>query len=210
MSNITGLISYWPINPNDTLDHVTHRDVQYCVNASFVPDRFNNPKSALYLNNGYCQVPADVYFNGSDFTIMAWFNSLVFRKLAHVIDFGCGPSCDNIIAALSNTAQSIASNTVFVSSTSYYVNINSPFNLARWTHLATVLNATHMLIYLDGVLQNTVLMSNRPRNLIRNVSFIGNSNWFMSGDESMNGYLDDIKIYRRALSAREIINAFNS
>ena len=38
---------------------------------SFTADRFDNPNSAIYLKNGYLQVPSGTYFTG-DFAITAW------------------------------------------------------------------------------------------------------------------------------------------
>ena len=42
---------------------------------SLTADRFGNPLQAIYINNGYLQVPPGVYFCGS-FTTIVWINIL--------------------------------------------------------------------------------------------------------------------------------------
>ncbi len=49
-------------------DIVGGADLYNGVSYSLTTDRFGNANSAIYLNNGYLQVPTGVYFSG-DFTV---------------------------------------------------------------------------------------------------------------------------------------------
>jgi hypothetical protein len=69
-SQFVGLINYWPIYSSLTTDMIGNKDLYNPVNANFSSDRFGNINSAIYLNNGYYQVPSGVYFYG-DFTFIA-------------------------------------------------------------------------------------------------------------------------------------------
>lgn len=204
-----GLIAYWPFKPNDTRDYVTFNDMQQCKNASFVNDRLNQPSSAIYLNNGYCQARSDVYFNGSDFTISAWINQVSLSKWSRILDFGNGPNSNTIMLATTyvnsgapwveiiNTTGNTFKVDIIVSTT--HLNNN------KWQHVAGVLNATHLMIYVDGVLTNSMLNINRPKNVLRTGCFIGRSNCHINGDFDINAIIDDVKIYNRALNNDEIL-----
>jgi hypothetical protein len=63
-------------------------------NYSFVPDRFCSLNSAIYLNKGYLQVPAGVYFSG-DFTLTAWIYLKSYQSYSRIFDFGNGEGKDN-------------------------------------------------------------------------------------------------------------------
>ena len=65
------------------------------ANYTFVPNRFCNPNSAIYLNFGYLQAPTNVYFSG-DFTITGWINIINFQQYTFIdiLSFANGQSND--------------------------------------------------------------------------------------------------------------------
>jgi hypothetical protein len=104
-----GLINYWPIFNGNALDYIGQAHVSSLINASFVSDRFGNPKAALYLNNGYAAVPPGVYFN-STFTITAWVYPLDRNfHFQRIIEFGNGDFVNTVgFAYYYNSASSYA------------------------------------------------------------------------------------------------------
>lgn len=52
-------------------------------NYSFVPDRFENPNSAIYFNNGYLQLEHGTYISG-DFTVTLWLYLKSYSSSANV------------------------------------------------------------------------------------------------------------------------------
>jgi hypothetical protein len=187
-------------------DYIGQSDMTVCANATLVPDRFNNPQSALFLNNGYCTLPPDVYFNGGPFTILAWVNIVQAAIKSRLLDFGNGPNSDNVIfCILSGTSRQPYVSTFQGSSGSSKL-LGSAVSLNVWTHLAWVFDAKNSLVYVNGSLSANQTMW-APKNLLRQQVYIGRSNWHFTvyKDSDAQAYFDDIKIYNRALSGQEIM-----
>jgi type II secretory pathway pseudopilin PulG len=80
----------------------------------------------------------------------------------------------------------------------------SPYQLNRWTHLVVTRSGTTMNYYVDGVLKLTDSLTLDMNNLANYIGGTCNdANYF-------DGYLDDVRIYNRALSADEISKLYNS
>ena len=179
------------------------------LNYAYVPDRFNNPNSAIYLQKGYLQVPAGVYFSG-DFTITAWveFNSTQYYQ--RIIDFNNinsdGVPSDNVIFCLKRMSLNLFINTFFSYKKLDYV-VPSRLNLKQWYHLAYVLQGKTGTVYVDGVNVGSG-PQNSPNNVTRYNNFIGKS--WSSGDALADATYDDIKIYKGALQASDILNDYTS
>jgi hypothetical protein len=178
------------------------------LNVAFVPDRFGNDRSALYLNIGYCQLPPGYYFH-SKFTITAWVNpqDLNFSN-QRILDFGNGPYINNLgLAYYSTTAGSYGfisdgntENVIFAGS-------SIPLSLQQWSHLALVYDGASFYLYMNGIQSSSKAYATDPF-LFRNNCFIGRSNWY-PGNPDANVYLDDLKIYNRALTSQEILADMN-
>ena len=79
-------------------------------------------------------------------------------------------------------------------------------SLNKWYHIVFVQNSTNKIIYLDGV-QDAI--NSNPANLT------GNNNPLMIGTghnsaNRINGTIDEVRIYNRALSAEEIKAHYNN
>jgi hypothetical protein len=203
---LNDLQNYWPIN-GEKRDYVGQSDMISCVNATLAPDRFNNPQSALYLNNGYCKVPEDVYFNGGPFTITAWVKVMQTNNYARLLDFGNGLGYDNIVASLSYGTTSRPWFVIFSgSSWPGGVPAGSALVLDKWAHTSYVFDGSNTFIYLNATLISFRSVNFYPRNILRQNCFIGRSNWHSQGnDQDASAYFDDIKIYNRSLSLQEIL-----
>jgi hypothetical protein len=181
-----------------------------CANDTLVSDRFNNPQSALYLNNGYCTVPPGVYFNGGPFTILAWVKVIQILNHNRLLDFGNGPESNNLIVSLSMATTSEPCMGSLLNSVWTGVAVaSSPIDLGVWTHLASVFDGSQAYIYVNGTQSGVQPMTGVDNN-IRNNCFFGRSNWHDISDPDTNAILDDIKIYNRALSSQEIAQDMNS
>lgn len=205
-----GLVAYWAFN-QDMQDYTSFKDMKSCGNYSLVDDRFGNPSSAIYFNSSFCQVQSGRYFNSQYFTISAWVNVVKYTPWARILDFGNGQEQDNVVLTISNdndlypavayfnnTALNLYSNTFSTVS----VTSQSKLNYNMWQYVAGVLNSTHISIYVDGVLTNSMLINTRPNNVFRIKCYIGRSNYV--NDNPSNVIIDDLKIYNRALNQIEI------
>ena len=206
----TGLIARYPFdgNANDISGNNNHGALVGAVAAT--TDRFGLPNRAYSFNgsNTYVLVPASATLNtpttactqagwvlqygvslvGSGFNPLLMKsntteNALMYRMIANPTYFG---------AAFNNwnTHQSVAQATA----------------LNTWHHFATVFNGATLRCYYDGVfigstpMALTITQDNRPLTIGADVPGVL---------EIMNGKIDDVCIYNRALSDADIVELCN-
>jgi hypothetical protein len=63
-------------------------------------------------------------------------------------------------------------------------------------------------IYINGILQVSLSTPYSPMNVVRNQNLIGGRT-VRAGNDDLIAYLDDLRIYNRALSSAEILNDMN-
>jgi hypothetical protein len=211
---MNGLINYWPIDNGDIRDYIGQSDMTPVLNVGFVLDRLGYAQSALYLNNGYCTVPPGVYFN-STFTITAWVNSQDLDiKRQRVIDFGNGEWINNVALAYIDIATSptpygiITPDDLGDGASTVYAVSSATISQFQWIHLALVYDGSYQYIYINGAQTAMQWSPSYPNNLVRNSCFIGRSNWPLL-DKDANAFMDDLKIYNRALRPQEILANMN-
>jgi hypothetical protein len=210
--NSKGLQNYWPILNGNMLDYIGGAHMTPIVNVNYIPDRFNNPKSALYLNSGSCSVPAGVYFK-SPFSILVWVNPQQTTGATRILDFSSGTFQNNVIFQYGLNPQF----GIFYGTTgaqSNYLTASIAVNVSRWTHLAAVYDGSMFFLYIDSTLQGSRLISTvysnppNPVNVVRQNCYIGRSAWYPNDVDAMV-FIDDLKIYNRALSQVEIAADMN-
>jgi hypothetical protein len=170
------LQNYWPIN-NDILDYTGKAGMNIGASADLASDRFNKPRSALYLNDGFCTVPPGVYFDGGPFSITAWIKVLAAKQQMRLLDFGNDLQSDNVFLSITggitglNPYQRIYYKSNF---SALVANYNVTNNV--WFHLAFAFDGSQGYIYVNGTLSASQAMQ-APRNVSRNNCFIGRSSW---------------------------------
>ncbi|WP_143310606.1 LamG domain-containing protein [Chitinophaga vietnamensis] len=219
LSDTAGLIAWWPLDSlsyaNDRSGHF-HHGVAY--NTGFTTDRFGTKNGAFYFNgsSSYISVDdqADLRLTNTDFTINAWvkldsYNSSYGSEIVTKRDNGPGGYCYSIRGYAANPYGVIGFGpggndpNAFGSKT---------VTTGAWHMTTTVYNLAQQKItlYVDGVLDNVttgILPANAP----------ATAKLYIGRDEvtsPTNGYflqgaLNDIRIYNRALSAAEIQNLYN-
>jgi len=81
-------------------------------------------------------------------------------------------------------------------------------NSNQWYHLVYAQNGTHQMGYLDGVLKQTLTHTSGADVLGVEVS-LGADRDAGDGIPPLDGYLDEVRIYNRSLSASEIRELYN-
>ena len=200
------LINYWPFDGN-RVDIVTGKYLTMGQSAFFSNDHNQNENTALDLNNGYVQAPEGIYFNG-DFTISAWVMLKKDTKYGRILDFGNGQRSDNIVLSFSdNLTRMVYLYTINESAEKSSI-ATSALNLNEWYFITACLENNTIKIYLNGSLVLSDQTQIIPRNITRTKNYIGKSNW--EGDEMVDGKIDELKIFNRALNASEILNQMES
>jgi hypothetical protein len=83
---------------------------------------------------------------------------------------------------------------------------NGSLSLNTWTHLAATYDGTTIKIYKNGVVIKSASYSGSVSNAATNFGIGG----LTSGSGYINGDIDDVRIYRRTLSAAEILSLYNA
>jgi prepilin-type N-terminal cleavage/methylation domain-containing protein len=84
------------------------------------------------------------------------------------------------------------------------LNSGNNVNDGQWHHLAYTVTGSTQTLYVDGLQKGTQTNTGTPDTQTSNVEI---SN--VSGGELFNGWVDDVRIYNRALSLTEVNNAKN-
>jgi hypothetical protein len=200
------LTHHWPISNCNMSDAVGTSHMSQGNFTNFTADRFGNLSSALALNGGWTKTPQGIYFSPPEFSISVWIlPQEIGSGFVRILDFGNGPSSDNIILALT-TGNSLRSPYLGIySNTSETIKAYSSLNLTeyQWQFLATTFNGTNARVYLNGELIADQFHHVCLPTLSRNNCYIGKSNW--PGDGYSHSYLDDLKFYNKSLTQEEIV-----
>jgi len=200
-----GLVAYYPFNgnANDESGNGNHGVV---YGATLTEDRFGNLNSA-YLFNGvthYISLPALVN-NISLGTISIWFNPFSWNIGNHGRYFFSAARISNgdylnigSHPAYFSGQELIAG--VYGSWGWHWARCYSPPQLNHWQHLVFQWGINGQKLYLNGVLIDT--KSSTGIVTQSQTIYIGKSSWLSS---HINGKIDDIRIYNRALTEQEIL-----
>jgi hypothetical protein len=153
----------------------------------------------------YMSIP---YFStkNNGLTFAYWFKSNNNSTWARIFDFGNGPRNNNIIAYINNGNMGF-----YVGSTGsnlYQIdNVIPNINNNIWNHVVwTISYPKGWKIYLNGNLYATYNEGYYPRNISRNINYIGRSNW---ADPYFNGNITDFRMYNSVLNQSDISGIYN-
>jgi hypothetical protein len=194
------LVAYYPFNgnANDESGNSLHGTVS---GATLTTDRFGN------LDSAYS-------FDGSDII-----------TIAHNDLLNCSEELSFSVWIKPNTLQNamILGKSNYVTATNYllrtkstgylqfeyqdFANSNSlPLVAGVWNHIAVVSNTDNSKnLYINGVLASHTTATS-PYGLVTNALTIG----ARPGAEYFNGSIDDLRMYKSALSASDVLNLYNN
>lgn len=220
-SLVNGLVAYYPFcgNANDQSGHGYDGTVN---GATLTTDRFGNPNSAYSFDgvSNYITVPNSTGLSSfTDITISGWVNisqfpsSSISNGLAGLVTkwYGSG-SCGGVT---DNYACYLRSNNQLLGGTNQYRTypnmLQTPSNLtsSNWYHFIMVHNsATGGSFYINGVLVSTYATTGSLC-ASTNPLYIGCDNGLGTLNRFLNGKLDDIGIWNRALTTQEVTQLYN-
>ncbi|HYO10231.1 MAG TPA: LamG-like jellyroll fold domain-containing protein, partial [Tepidisphaeraceae bacterium] len=162
--------------------------------------------NALNLaGGGAASLPNGIVSGLNDFTIATWIKIANLQNWARVFDFGTGTN-----AYMFLTPRSDAGTLRFAITTAgngSEQRLNGPAIAANaWTHVAVTLTGNTGRLYVNGALVATNnAMTVHPTALGSTTrNYLGDSQF--APDPSLQGSIDDFRIYARALSAAEVTN----
>ncbi len=170
--------------------------------TSFVTDRNGITNSALNINNGFAVATISNMPTGSNpRTISLWVKLNTFHSLGfnYLYNYGPGANANGVYinATLVNHYARNSSNT-----TNHTLNTSHTLN--TWVHYAFTYDGSKSRIYKNGILIGTS---------VQNITTVSNNSFSLGvteggGTGRLNGVIDDLKIYNRALSANEVYEVY--
>lgn len=212
--SIDGLVAFYPFDgsANDESGNANHGTVYGGV--TLTEDRFGNPDSA-YSFDGYDDrigVPNNASLQPEHMSIAIWFNSdplygntssyLDSALLLQNLNYLGGGTHHGYHLALRHLTGKIN----FSLNNSDYLNPVTDMQDREWNFVVGTYDGTHMKLYLNGVLVDSILHTAgyTPSNLSEFT--IGSAAYsFNHYQHHYSGKIDDFRMYSRALTEEEIL-----
>ena len=197
----TGLVGYWQFD-GDAKDASGSRNNGTAYNVEPTEDRYGNINGAFHFSgSGYIEVPHSLSLNMTKaFTVIAWIKPYKW-------DDGCisimQKGDQNRVHYQFQILDRGKDKWVLCIGEDMYLRCASGIELNRWQHVALVYeNGKSMRYYRDGVLvsEQTSVHKMLPQN--RDSLLIGKDPYGKM--ECFIGDMDDVRLYNRALSEKEI------
>ena len=200
-----GLVGYFPFcgNANDESGNGNNGTVN---GASLTTDRFGNIDSAYDFNgiNNFISIPNIAATGNSSRTFNAWVRLIEINPTSRsnsMISTGYPSNSSTFNFRLASAKLEVMgyNNDVWDSTTNLSPN--------TWHFCSVTYDSSNIKFYLNGILIDTILISN-PYTTSGQNNFFGKNN-HIGWEYYLNGKLDDVSMYNRALSQSEISQLYN-
>ncbi len=155
-------------------------------------------------------LPSNVYFNATTgFTISLWIKYVTAKNYQGIIDI----ISDNNALPTSRVTIYFDLLTTFLklqlisAGTSYVIMTTRSISLNEWFHIAVTYNGEVIYFYINGKV--VAKGTSKSPTFAGMYSEIGNSHNNGALQNSFNGYMDQLKIFKKALNQREIVYEMN-
>jgi hypothetical protein len=210
----SGLIAYYPFNGNANDSSVNGYNGTV-TGASLTTDRFGSVNKAYNFNGikGYPNDPEivqEIVINNkfinlsNDYTITIWMNSTNISKVNQAIFNSIGHTGFVVELNNNNVPNKLmygVGNSITFWDLIYASGTSTSFQNNVWRHIVFIKSGTSYELYLDGKLERTSIVSKSSSYSERVGLRIGSIG---GGNEVFKGALDDVRVYNRVLTSKEI------
>lgn len=150
-------------------------------------------KTAAQLNLG----------TGAPMSVGAWVYITSLSGYTHIVD-GSGNRWHLAVESSGDGASAY-----FWNGSSYHSTSSPAITANTWTYIVGVQEASLLKLYINGVLATNGSISSASSNLIQDCNIVMGY-WQSGGGRYMNGKINQVSIYNRALTADEVLNNYNA
>jgi hypothetical protein len=205
-----GLVGYWPFNGNAN-DQSGNNLNGTVTGATLTTDRFGNTNSAYNFNgiSNKIEVNDNSQLQLTTFTVSLWVNATSGYSLVNKSNWSDGSlETFNIGLGTNLLNSSIKMNSnCFAGQGWNNITTNTGSLYNSWKHIVVVFNGSNVKHFINGVQVNS-----QPLVGLMDTCFGGKLKfgaWWQSSPDYLNGKLDDIGIWNRALTQQEITAMYN-
>ncbi|MFH1448453.1 MAG: LamG domain-containing protein [Candidatus Micrarchaeota archaeon] len=225
------LLAYWPMDfysASGIYDNSTNSNFGTFEGGLDTDDIVSGVRgNALYFDGGYSNdyvdIPNDILPDANEFSIIGWVYPLgendvevsaadeqllvdLRGQYQTFVEWTEADFVDGIAhpEAIRFTTWNSVNSSVNIYSSDYSAPVN------EWTHFAAVFNGTGLSLYVNGSLEATGTQGGAPDSIGGSESLLGKDYNLGSDRTWLNGSLDEIAIFSRALSAEEVLAAYNN
>jgi hypothetical protein len=174
--------------------------------AAYVAGKVGNAVN-LDGTNDHVSLPSGVVNGLTEFTAAAWVYLDTSTNWARVFDFGTGATSYMFLTPRNGNDGFLRfSITTGGPATQQRIDTTQVFPTGVWKHVAVTLAGGVGVLYLDGVeVGRNSAMTLTPASLgLTTQNYVGRSQF--AGDPYLDGRVDDLRIYNRALSTAEVVD----
>lgn len=206
-----GLIGYFPFEQNtNDLSGYNHSGVIY-GEPEFSEDRFGNTDSALSFDgeDDFMEVDHNYSFEQGDFSISFWVNKAEntttnYDNCWGVTQWNGGggtPGENEWLLSIGSYNTDLPIFGVEIGTNIYHARSSDPITIGEWHHIAGIRQQDYIMLYVDGILEDSTEIGSASINSSGKNLRIANSalDYYHT-----NAAFDEIRIYNRALSEAEV------
>jgi hypothetical protein len=170
--------------------------------ASFVAGRTSNAVR-LDGSSGYARLPSGLLGNVQNITVSVWVNLVASTQWSRIFDFGSGTGSYMFLTPESGSGGLRFAITTGGAGAEQQINVSTPLATGAWKHVAVTITGGTGILYVDGAEVGRSPITLTPSSLGSTAgTFIGKSQY--TNDALLNGQIDELKIFSRALGATEV------
>lgn len=171
--------------------------------AAFAPGRLGNGVT-FSGSSQYVALPTGILSGATSFTFSAWVRLDTVTTWCRVFDFGTGTGVNMFLTARSSAGTARFAITTNGNGGEQRINAPSALPTGAWTHVAVTLSGGTGIIYVNKAeVARAAAITLNPASLGSTTkNWIGRSQY--AADPYLDGIVDDVRVYARALSASEI------
>jgi uncharacterized protein len=175
--------------------------------ATFTAGRRNN---ALRLDgtSGHARLRSGILSNVGAVTVATWVNLVANTQWSRIFDFGSGTGSYMFLTPRSSGGGIRFAITTGGAGAEQRINTTTPLATGAWKHVAVTIAGGTGILYVDGAEVARAAITLSPSSLGGTTNtFVGRSQY---ADPFLNGQVDELRIYSRALSAAEVRSLFQN
>jgi DUF1680 family protein len=194
-------VAHYPFD-NSPADASGNGRTATLLNGSYTTGRSG---SALSLNgtSTYAALPSGILAGASDFSVALWVRLDVVTAWTRLFDFGTGTNSYMFLSPRSGTGTLRFAITTGGAGAEQQINGPAALTAGTWTHVAVTRNSNLGILYVNGaeVARNTALTLTAGALGTTTQNWLGRSQY---ADPYLDGALDNVRLYSRALTAAEV------